>query len=175
MLSEPRRGGAIRNRGPRESDRIGDRRHTLAGAARELSRQTALARRVAAALADAPAELGVLGPYDPTVARLAVDEAILRDDRAAIELDAGQPIDLVNGDTGSEFLMLQGRPIGEKVAQYGPFVMNTEQELRQAFDDYKRTEFGGWPWPESGPVHGADPTRFARHADGRIERRDKAG
>lgn len=47
--------------------------------------QTALARRVAAALADAPAELGVLGPYDPTVARLAVDEAILRDDRAAIE------------------------------------------------------------------------------------------
>ncbi len=96
------------------------------------------------------------------------------DHQAAIELDAGQPVELVNGDAEAELLMLQGRPIGEHVAQYGPFVMNTEQELRQAFDDYKRTGFGGWPWPDTAPVHGADPTRFARHTDGRVERRDKA-
>ncbi len=94
------------------------------------------------------------------------------DAHSAIELRAGQAVDLVNGAEASEFLLLQGRPIGETVAQYGPFVMNTEAELKQAFDDYRRTEFGGWPWPDSGPVHGPEPGRFARHADGRVETRD---
>ena len=91
-------------------------------------------------------------------------------DHAAIELRAGSAVELVNtGADVAEFLMLQGRPIGEPVAQYGPFVMNTEAELRQAFDDYRRTEFGGWPWPDSAPVHGPERVRFARHADGRVE------
>jgi hypothetical protein len=48
-------------------------------------------------------------------------------------------------------------------------VMNTQAELQQAFDDYRRTEFGGWPWPDNAPVHGAEPVRFAKHADGRTE------
>lgn len=68
---------------------------------------------------------------------------------------------------GAEVLMLQGRPIGEPVAQYGPFVMNDEAEIRQAFADYQATGFGGWPWPNDDPVHGdAQRGRFARHADG---------
>jgi quercetin 2,3-dioxygenase len=101
-------------------------------------------------------------------------EAIAR--HAAIELRATRTVELVNtGADVAEFLLLQGRPIGEPVAQYGPFVMNTEAELRQAFDDYRRTEFGGWPWPDSAPVHGPERVRFARHADGRVETLAAAG
>jgi redox-sensitive bicupin YhaK (pirin superfamily) len=90
--------------------------------------------------------------------------------RQAIELAAERPVTLVNGPDEAELLLLQGRPIGEPVVQRGPFVMNTPEEIQQAFSDYRRTGFGGWPWPENAPVHGGDPARFARHADGRIER-----
>ena len=69
-----------------------------------------------------------------------------------------------------EILVLQGKPIAEPVVQHGPFVMNTRQEIQQAFLDYQRTRFGGWPWPSDDPVHLRAEGRFARHADGRIER-----
>ena len=83
-------------------------------------------------------------------------------------------LDLTAGPTAAEVLVLQGRPIGEPVAQQGPFVMNTDQEIHQAFADYRRTGFGGWPWPEDDPVHDEHRGRFATHADGRTEERDPA-
>jgi len=71
---------------------------------------------------------------------------------------------------GVELLLLQGRPIGEPVVQHGPFVMNAREEIVQAMRDYQRTRFGGWPWSASDPVHARQEGRFAKHADGRIER-----
>jgi redox-sensitive bicupin YhaK (pirin superfamily) len=70
---------------------------------------------------------------------------------------------------GAHVLVLQGRPIGEPVVQHGPFVLNDEAGVRQAFLDYQRTGFGGWPWDAMDPTHGAEPRRFARHPDGRVE------
>jgi hypothetical protein len=47
--------------------------------------------------------------------------------------------------------------------------MNTRAELEQAFKDYQRTQFGGWPFPVNAPVHPRAQGRFAKHADGRVE------
>ena len=88
---------------------------------------------------------------------------------AALRTDAA--VTITAGANGAEALVLQGRPIGEPVVQYGPFVMNDEAGIEQAFLDYRTTGFGGWPWPTDDPVHGRDAGRFARHADGREERR----
>jgi redox-sensitive bicupin YhaK (pirin superfamily) len=88
----------------------------------------------------------------------------------SIEVRPDLPVELESGDTEAEFLLLQGRPIGEPVVQHGPFVMNTQAEIVQAMRDYQLTQFGGWPWPDSAPVHGRDSGRFARHPDGREER-----
>ena len=78
-------------------------------------------------------------------------------------------LNLEAGAKEVSILVLQGRPIGETVIQYGPFVMNTKEEINQAFEDYHRTQFGGWPWPKYDQVHDRNKSRFAKHADGKIE------
>jgi hypothetical protein len=90
--------------------------------------------------------------------------------RTAAKLRPDADVSLENGPEASELLLLQGRPIGQPVVQHGPFVMNTPGEIQQAFADYRRTRFGGWPWPGDDPVHARELGRFARHVDGRVER-----
>eukprot|EP00927_Polykrikos_kofoidii_P079581 TRINITY_DN76365_c0_g1_i1.p1 TRINITY_DN76365_c0_g1~~TRINITY_DN76365_c0_g1_i1.p1 ORF type:complete len:371 (+),score=22.10 TRINITY_DN76365_c0_g1_i1:78-1115(+) len=86
---------------------------------------------------------------------------------ASLRLDA--VVELRAGRSEAEFLLLQGRPIGEPVVQHGPFVMTSQAEIRQAFSDYQRTGFGDWPWPNDAPVHPRQQPRFARYPDGRTE------
>ncbi len=47
--------------------------------------------------------------------------------------------------------------------------MNTEEEIRQTYQDYQETQFGGWPWPRPDMVHAEEKGRFALHAGGREE------
>ncbi len=93
--------------------------------------------------------------------------ALARGEAAQLAPEAA--VELQGGAEGADLLLLEGRPIGEPVAQHGPFVMNTQDEIRQAFADYRATGFGGWPWPKDGPVHPRSAGRFAIHADGRRE------
>ncbi|MBQ4822756.1 pirin family protein [Aquimarina sp. MMG016] len=71
-----------------------------------------------------------------------------------------------NGSTEAHFLMLQGKPIGEPVVKHGPFVMNSQIEIREAILEYQQTEFGGWPWPSHDHVHDTSKNRFALYPDG---------
>lgn len=76
---------------------------------------------------------------------------------------------ITNGKSPGRFLILQGKPIGEPVVNYGPFVMNTQQEIQQTYQDYQETRFGGWPWDRHDQVHGRDIDRFAKYPDGKEE------
>jgi len=83
-----------------------------------------------------------------------------------LELDANREITIENGNKPTRLLLLQGKPIEEPLAQYGPFVMNNMTEIEQAFTDYRKTRFGGWPWPRIDMVHGKDRGRFAKFDGG---------
>jgi redox-sensitive bicupin YhaK (pirin superfamily) len=85
-----------------------------------------------------------------------------------IELQADADVLMQSGAEECRLLMLQGRPINEPVAQYGPFVMNSQDEIKQTIQEYRQTQFGGWPWPVPDPVH-EGKGRFAKHANGVIE------
>ncbi|PKP31072.1 MAG: pirin [Bacteroidetes bacterium HGW-Bacteroidetes-16] len=84
----------------------------------------------------------------------------------SVEVPSEPDISLKAGEDDCYLLLLQGKPINEPVVQYGPFVMNTEAEIRDAFEDYRKTQFGGWPWPKEEFVHDKNKGRFALHANG---------
>ncbi len=89
----------------------------------------------------------------------------------AADVDSEVDLNIKNGDTDAQILVLQGKPLNENVVQHGPFVMNSKQEVQQAFYDYQQTRFGGWPWKSQDPTHGSEPRRFAKHPDGTEENR----
>lgn len=87
----------------------------------------------------------------------------------SVELLVDEPVIVESGNEDAYLLLLQGCPIAEPVVQHGPFVMNTPAEIQQAFYDYRKTRFGGWPWERSDNVHPRERGRFARYSDGREE------
>ncbi len=87
----------------------------------------------------------------------------------SVRLRTTQEIEIISNSENCKFLVLQGKPIGEPVMSYGPFVMNTKEEIQQAFNDYHETQYGGWPWPRYDQVHDRSKGRFAKYANGKIE------
>lgn len=89
----------------------------------------------------------------------------------SLQLLADEHAIIKNGETDAYLLLLQGMPINEPIMQHGPFVMNTADEIHQAFADYRKTQFGGWPWNRYDMVHPREKGRFAEYSNGeRIEK-----
>ena len=63
------------------------------------------------------------------------------ENRTLVLLERGDHVTVKAGDEGVRFLLVSGRPIEEPVAWYGPIVMNTQAELREAFDEIERGPF----------------------------------
>lgn len=61
----------------------------------------------------------------------------------AAELDGGDQVDLQAGMGGARLLIVAAKAIGEPIAQYGPFVMNTHDEIEQAISDYQANRLTG--------------------------------
>ena len=51
----------------------------------------------------------------------------------------------IASQSGAEVLIIGGVPIGEPIARYGPFVMNTREEIQQAIADYNKGRMGSIP------------------------------
>jgi redox-sensitive bicupin YhaK (pirin superfamily) len=62
-------------------------------------------------------------------------------DRSLVVFDSGDELTVEAGENGIRFLLVSGRPLREPVAWYGPIVMNTQEELRQAFAEYRAGTF----------------------------------
>ncbi|MEL6919291.1 MAG: pirin-like C-terminal cupin domain-containing protein [Bacteroidota bacterium] len=85
-----------------------------------------------------------------------------------VDLHSQHEVVIKTGSDSAHFILLQGKPINEPVAKYGPFVMNTDTEIQQAMDEYRLTQFGGWPWPYPDNVHPKEKGRFAQYPDGTL-------
>src|SRR5215831_19310347 len=63
------------------------------------------------------------------------------DNRSLVLFDRGDELEVQAGADGIRFLLVSGKPLEEPVAWYGPIVMNTQQQLRQAFEELERGTF----------------------------------
>jgi redox-sensitive bicupin YhaK (pirin superfamily) len=80
-------------------------------------------------------------PYEGSVAIGEPGNTRQIESRNAALLSQGDRIEVTAGVEGSRFLVLAGRPLREPVVQYGPFVMNTKEEIEQAIRDFQRGDF----------------------------------
>ena len=58
------------------------------------------------------------------------------------ENNGGDTFNLESLDDNTIVLVMSGQPLNEPIAHYGPFVMNTQEQLAQAFEDFQAGKFG---------------------------------
>ncbi len=90
--------------------------------------------------------LQIAVPHDDTVLAYVFDGTLVTENKNierqnVVRYSAGDSVQLQAGNNGARLLLLTGTPLGEPIAQHGPFVMNTEAEIQQAIEDYRSGNF----------------------------------
>ena len=83
-----------------------------------------------------------------------------------IHLESTVEIRIENSSETAYLFFLQGKPINEPFVQQGPFVANSQEEIQDAIQEYRKTQFGGWPYDTNEPVHDKNKGRFAKFTNG---------
>ena len=84
--------------------------------------------------------------------------------RAKIQPDIAMT--LTNGESDSVVWILEGEPIDQKMASFGPVTLKDVKEVRAAMEDIRRNEYQEWPFDVIDKVHAQDEGRFIRYPDG---------
>lgn len=77
--------------------------------------------------------------------------------------------EIVNGDQEAEVWLLEGNPIGERNSRFGPVVLGSDQEVREAMRTIREREMDEWPWKYVNQAQPRGSLRFIRYADGHEE------
>jgi hypothetical protein len=90
--------------------------------------------------------LQIAVPHDDTVLAYVFDGTLVTENKNierqnVVRYGSGSTVELQAGNKGARCLLLTGTPLGEPIAQHGPFVMNTEAEMQQAIEDYRAGNF----------------------------------
>lgn len=78
--------------------------------------------------------------------------------------------EIANGDAESVMWLLEGRPIGQRMASFGPVTLEDLSDVRKALDEIRINEFLEWPWDIIDKAQPLGTGRFIRYADGTEER-----
>lgn len=78
-------------------------------------------------------------------------------------------ISVKNGDVRSRMWLLEGAPIKQKMSSYGPVILKTDKEVRNALNDIRKDEYNVWPWNIVDKTQPLGAPRFVKYADGREE------
>lgn len=105
----------------------------------------------------------MLYAYSKNGAKVDIEGTILKEGHYA-QLKGDEEIEIKNtSGRPIQLLLLEGEPINEPISAHGPYVMNSREEIIQAFKDYEETQFGGWPWKQTDPVNSKEDKRFASY------------
>jgi redox-sensitive bicupin YhaK (pirin superfamily) len=86
------------------------------------------------------------------------------------KLKSGDDVTVANGDSEGTYWLLEGEPIGERMSSFGPVILDSDKNVRDAMNRIRKEEYENWPWDLVDKFHPKGTGRFILFSDGREER-----